>query len=124
MSSGFDQDIEQIRKDYKRHTNIVNAFLYEECDVDISNSAYSTLATLLYGKYVRFCEKRNIRAVDMAVFGKKLAAKGILNNRHMDRGSSEHYYDGVLLVNQNTEDREIPAETWNNKPTSNNDNGR
>jgi P4 family phage/plasmid primase-like protien len=105
---GFEQDIEAIRKDYERHTNDVNAFLYEECTVDTTNPRYSTLASELYGAYVRFCMKRNTRPKDMTPFGKKLADKGIYNNRRMEDDSREHYYDGVMLG--------IPESSWKNEP--------
>ena len=36
--------------------------------------------------------------VDMYIFGKKLAAHGIYNVRHRDKGSKEAYYDGVILL--------------------------
>jgi phage/plasmid-associated DNA primase len=45
---GFhDKDVEQTRRDYEVNTNDVNAFLYQECIVDITNPEYSTLATFL-----------------------------------------------------------------------------
>jgi putative DNA primase/helicase len=95
---GFhDQTIEEIRRDYEIHTNDVNAFLYEECIVDITNSDYSTLATDAYAAYVNFCVKRNTRPIDMAPFGKRLADKGIYNQRHKIGGQSDHYYDGMIL---------------------------
>jgi phage/plasmid-associated DNA primase len=97
---GFhDKGIEQIKKDYEENTNDVNAFLYQECLVDITNPEYSTLATDAYAAYVNFCTKRGTRAVDMNIFGKKLAAKGIYNARHRDNGPKEAYYDGLILRN-------------------------
>jgi phage/plasmid-associated DNA primase len=39
---GFhDKDIEQTKRDYEENTNDVNAFLYQECLVDIANPEYS-----------------------------------------------------------------------------------
>ena len=90
--------IEEIRKDYEIHTNDVNAFLNEECIVDITNLEYSTLATDAYAAYVSFCIKRQTRPLDMNPFGKKLADKGIYNQRHKTGGQSEHYYDGMRLI--------------------------
>jgi P4 family phage/plasmid primase-like protien len=95
---GFhDKDVEQTRRDYEENTNDVNAFLYQECKVDITNPEYSVLATDAYAAYVNFCVQRRTRAVDMNVFGKKLAARGIYNIRHRDHGPKEAYYDGLLL---------------------------
>jgi hypothetical protein len=95
---GFhDVDIEEIRRDYEMHTNDVNAFLHEECIVDITNPYYSTLATDAYAAYVNFCVKRNTRPINMNPFGKKLADKGIYNQRHKEHGQSDHYYDGMIL---------------------------
>ena len=88
---------EEIRKDYEIHTNDVNAFLEEECLVDITNEDYSTLATDAYAAYVNFCVKRGTRAIDMNPFGKKLSDKGIYNQRHQVSKQSEHYYDGIIL---------------------------
>jgi P4 family phage/plasmid primase-like protien len=97
---GFhDKGIEQTKKDYEENTNDVNAFLYQECLVDITNPEYSTLATDAYAAYVNFCTKRGTRAVDMNIFGKKLAAKGVYNARHRDNGPKEAYYDGLILRN-------------------------
>ncbi len=90
--------IEEIRKDYEIHTNDVNAFLSEECVVDITNIDYSTLATDAYAAYVNFCVARQTRPLDMNPFGKKLADKGIYNMRHKIGGQSEHYYDGMILI--------------------------
>ncbi len=96
---GFhDKDVEDLRKDYEEHTNDVNAFLYQECIVDITNPEYSTLATDVYAAYVTFCVRRGTRPKDMAVFGKKLAAQGIYNVRHQDYGPREAYYDGLKLL--------------------------
>jgi P4 family phage/plasmid primase-like protien len=90
--------IEEVRKDYEIHTNDVNAFLNEECLVDITNIDYTTLATDAYAAYVNFCVKRETRPLDMNPFGKKLADKGIYNQRHKVGGQSEHYYDGMILI--------------------------
>lgn len=90
--------IEEIRKDYEIHTNDVNAFLSEECVVDITNIDYRTLATDAYAAYVNFCVARQTRPLDMNPFGKKLADKGIYNMRHKVGGQSEHYYDGIILI--------------------------
>ncbi len=89
--------IEDIRKDYEIHTNDVNAFIEEECLVDITNTDYSTLTTDVYAAYVNFCKDRKTRAIDMNPFGKKLADKGIYNQRHERNKESEHYYDGLIL---------------------------
>ena len=91
------QTIVEIRRDYEIHTNDVNAFLHEECKVDITNSDYSTLATDAYAAYVNFCVKRGTRPIDMNPFGKRLADKGIYNQRHKIGGQSGHYYDGMIL---------------------------
>jgi P4 family phage/plasmid primase-like protien len=99
---GFhDKDIEQTKRDYEENTNDVNAFLYQECLVDIANPEYSTLATDAYAAYVNFCTQRRTRAVDMNIFGKKLAAHGIYNVRHRDNSSKEAYYDGIILLSNN-----------------------
>jgi hypothetical protein len=37
----------------------------------------------------------------MNIFGKKLAAHGIYNVRHRDRGPKESHYDGVMLLSNN-----------------------
>jgi len=98
---GFhDKDVDQTRRDYEENTNDVNAFLYHECIVDITNAEYSTLATDLYAAYVNFCTSRSTRPVEMSVFGKKLAARGIYNTRHREYGAREAYYDGVNLRRQ------------------------
>lgn len=98
---GFhDKDVEQTRRDYEENTNDVNAFLYQECIVDITNPEYSTLATDLYAAYVNFCTRRCTRSVEMSVFGKKLAARGIYNTRHREYGTREAHYDGVMLQRQ------------------------
>ena len=89
--------IEDIRRDYEIHTNDVNAFLEEECLVDITDQSYSTLATDVYAAYVNFCVSRKTRPIDMNPFGKKLSDKGIYNQRHREQGQSEHYYDGLIL---------------------------
>lgn len=95
---GFhDKDVEDTRRDYEENTNDVNAFLYEECVVDITNPDYSTLVTDAYATYVNFCAKRGTRSVDMNVFGKRLAARGIYNVRHREHGPREAYYDGLML---------------------------
>jgi phage/plasmid-associated DNA primase len=94
--------IEQIRKDYEIHTNDVNAFLNEECIIDITNLHYSTLA---YAAYVSFCIGRQTRPLDMNPFGKKLADKGIYNQRHGRYPNQEHYYDGMILI-RNMKDRD------------------
>lgn len=95
---GFhDKNAEDTRRDYEENTNDVHGFLYQECIVDITNPEYSTLATDAYASYVNFCAKRGTRAVDMNVFGKKLAARGIYNVQHRDHGLKEAYYDGLLL---------------------------
>jgi hypothetical protein len=52
-----------------------------------------------YFKTMRVNEvKRQTRPLDMAPFGKKLADKGIYNQRHKIGGQSEHYYDGMKLI--------------------------
>ncbi len=89
--------IEDIRRDYEIHTNDVNAFLEEECVVDLTDQSYSTLATDVYAAYVNFCVSRKTRPIDMNPFGKKLSDKGIYNQRHREQGQSEHHYDGIIL---------------------------
>jgi P4 family phage/plasmid primase-like protien len=97
---GFhDKDIAQTKRDYEENTNDVNAFLYQECVVDITSPEYSTLSTYAYAAYVNFCTQRGTRPVDINIFGKKLAAHGIYNVRHRDEGSKEAYYDGLILRN-------------------------
>jgi hypothetical protein len=64
--------------------------------VDITNPEYSTLATDLYAAYVTI--KGGTPLVEMSVFGKKLAGKGIYNQRHQNDRSRERYYDGVKLL--------------------------
>jgi putative DNA primase/helicase len=91
------ENVEDTRRDYEENTNDVNAFLYQKCIVDITNPEYSTLATDAYASYVNFCVARGTHSVDMNVFGKKLAARGIYNVRHRDDGSREAYYDGLKL---------------------------
>jgi len=96
---GFhEKTIEDIRRDYEEHTNDVNAFLYQECSVDITNTEFYTLTTDLYAAYVSFCFKRGSRPKEMSAFGKKLADQGIYNMRHQDDKSRERYYDGVKLL--------------------------
>ncbi len=95
---GFhDKEVEQTRREYEENTNDVNAFLYQECVVDIMNPEYSTLATDSYAAYVNFYVKKGTRAIDMNVFGKRLAARGIYNVRHREHGPRESYYDGLVL---------------------------
>jgi len=65
--------------------------------VDITNHDYSTLATDAYAAYVNFCVKKGTRALEMNVFGKRMAAWGIYNVRHREPGSREAYYDGLVL---------------------------
>jgi hypothetical protein len=88
----------EILQEYEIHTNDVNAFLNEECVGNITNADYSTLATDAYDAYVNFCVKRQTRPLDMAPFGKKLADKGIYNQRHKIGGQSEHYYNCMNLI--------------------------
>lgn len=96
---GFhDKNVDETRRDYEENTNDVNAFLYQECIVDITKPEYSTLATDAYAAYVNFCVARGTRSVDMNVFGKKLAGRGIYNVRHRDDGSRGAYYDGLRLL--------------------------
>jgi hypothetical protein len=95
---GFhDLDIEEIRRDYEMHTNDVNAFLYEECILDISNHDCRTLVTDVYSAYITFCVKRGTRPVEMNEFGRRLSKKGVLNHRHEEYGESLHFYDGIWL---------------------------
>ncbi len=95
---GFhDLDIEEIRRDYEMHTNDVNAFIYEECILDISNHDCRTLVTDVYSAYINFCVRRGTRPVESNEFGRRLSKKGVLNHRHEFYGESEHYYDGIWL---------------------------
>jgi len=63
-AGGFhDTDVERTRREYEENTNDVNAFLYQECEVDIMNPEYSTLATNAYAAYVNFCVRKGTRAL-------------------------------------------------------------
>jgi putative DNA primase/helicase len=75
---GFkDLSVEKIRKEYDENANIVKAFLYDKCVIDLTAPEYYTLTANVYYGYVNFCEVKNQRPLEMNVFGKKLAEQGI-----------------------------------------------
>jgi putative DNA primase/helicase len=75
---GFkDVSVEKIRKAYDENSNIVKAFLYDRCVIDLTAPEYYTLTANVYNEYVNFCKEKNQRPLEVNVFGRKLAEEGI-----------------------------------------------
>jgi P4 family phage/plasmid primase-like protien len=95
---GFkDVSVEKIRKEYDENANIVKAFLYDKCVIDLTAPEYYTLTTDVYNEYVNFCKEKNQRPLEMNVFGKKLAEQGIEKERMRYCGEREYCYLGIKL---------------------------
>jgi putative DNA primase/helicase len=97
--NGFkDISVEKVRKTYEEKSNIVQAFIESCCSVNLKDGDYYTLSTDLYTAYFNFCKERNEKPSDTTVFGKKLAAMGIENEKILYYGKREHCYIGVRLL--------------------------
>jgi phage/plasmid-associated DNA primase len=90
--------VEKLRQKYGEKSNSVKALVEACCLVDIQDPLYFTLTTDLYAAYCNFCEVHKERPLENNVFGKKLAAMGIENEKvQYTKGSREHCYLGVKL---------------------------
>jgi P4 family phage/plasmid primase-like protien len=95
---GFkDVSVERVKKEYDSKSNIIAAFLKEECVVDLTAPEYYALTTDVYSAYVLFCNTRREKPLETNIFGKKLAEQGIEKERARYRGDREYYYMGLKL---------------------------
>jgi putative DNA primase/helicase len=96
---GFtDISVEKVRKKYEENANTVKAFLDDRCAIDLTAPEYFTLTTDVYNQYLIFCKERNERAIEMNVFGKRLAEEGIEKERIRYYGGQREYcYMGIKL---------------------------
>jgi putative DNA primase/helicase len=97
--NGFkDVSVEKVRKEYEEKSNTVKAFLDAKCTIDLDAPEYYTLTTDLYNEYVIFCREKREKALDMSVFGKKLAEFDIEKQKRSYYGQRDYYYIGVKLL--------------------------
>lgn len=91
------RSIEEIRKEYEKHSNGVKAFVHQNCLVTLSESKLSVPTVDLYKKYVQNCEEIKEKCVDITVFGKILSEMGIERIRFRENGDRKYYYAGIRL---------------------------
>ena len=95
---GFrDISVEKVRKEYEYNANTVNAFLDDKCVIDLTAPDYVIPTTQLYSDYWNFCQEKQMRPLEMNVFGSKLKEYGIERDRIRSHGDREYHYFGIQL---------------------------
>jgi P4 family phage/plasmid primase-like protien len=92
--------IERIKRQYETGANDVAAFLESECIVRTEDPGWYTRTTRLYSAYFGYCKSNGKRPLEMNVFGKELADRGIVKHRVRNTVSRDYYYIGIKLRSQ------------------------
>jgi putative DNA primase/helicase len=100
--NGFnDIPVEKIRKQYEEKSNVVKAFIQSCCVVNLEEPGHYTLTTDVYNEYLKFCQDKHERPLEVNVFGKKLAELGIEKERiRYYGGQRENCYIGIKLLSE------------------------